>query len=643
MGAIVARVPLTQVVARASLLALALAALGAGSASAQACTKTWASSDGSWTSAADWSPAGVPGPNDDVCLTGAGSYTLRVPAIAGGAQARSLTVGDAAGGAKVLEIDGESVPNGGVTQQDTRLTVADGGTISPNGSIVLNATDDGTTRTPGEIPGGSATLAGDTFTNEGTILARSSSPRMQKDYLRAGIVNTAGGTVDVTSGLLWYDSGATFQNNGTVRAVGTGNLVFTTDPNLSATPTRMVNAGSVLTSGGVEVERAGWTQAGGSVTGDNVYISNGALDYQSGTGSFVLSEPLGGTATSTLSGTIPQGSGVIIRGGTFGTAESRPWTVQLTGAEVVNRGVLMLDAFADTATGQGGPATVQGAPLRNYGTIRVLAENSPGFSAYPDYVRTNVTNEPGGEIDVSGSVVQDSGSSLVNHGTFTILDGRYALSAGPLSTATSTFTNAPDGAIGFNISSLAPPTFEIGPGGAFFAGGALLPATVGIFKVAQGGELRLFPITGGAVGGRFARVEYGFGADYSHGDFIGVLYGTVVRRVSPGRGSLSVTLSCPAGRTACPKAIVSATAKERVRVASGTGSHRRTRIRVRTVLVGTTSGAIAAGSTRTLVLTLNRAGRRLLAHAPGTLGVRVVVASSGGTKIATRGVRVLRL
>jgi hypothetical protein len=637
----VARVPLTQVVVRASVLALALAAFGAATASAQACTKTWASSDGSWTSAADWSPVGVPGPNDDVCLTGAGSYTLRVPAIAGGAQARSLIVGDAAGGAKVLEIDGESVPNGAATQRDTALTVANGGTISSNGSLVLNATDDGTTRTPGEIPGGSATLAGGTFTNEGTILARSSSPRMQKDYLRAGVVNAAGGTVDVTSGLLWYDSGATFQNNGTVRVVGTGNLVFTTDPNLSATPTRMVNAGSVLTSGGVEVELAGWTQAGGSVTGDNVYISNGALDYQTGTGSFVLSEPLGGAATSTLSGTIPQGGAVLIRGGTFGTAESRPWTVQLTGAEVVNQGVLTLDAFADAPTGQGGPATVQGAPLRNYGTIRVLAESNSGSSGYPDYLRTNVTNEPGGEIDVSGQVEQDSGSALVNHGTFTIFDGRYRLSADPLSSATSTFTNAPDGAIGFNISSLAPPTFEIGPGGAFFAGGALLPATVGTFKVAQGGELRLFPITGGAVGGRFATVDYGFGADYSHGDFIGVIYGTLVRKILAGRGSLSVTLFCPAGRPACRSAIVSVTARERVRVATGKGTHRRTRGRVRTVLVGTTRGAIGAGRSRTLVLKLNRAGRRLLAHAPDTLAVRVVV-TSGGTKIATRDVQVLR-
>jgi molybdopterin biosynthesis enzyme MoaB len=59
------------------------------------------------------------------------------------------------------------------------------------------------------------------------------------------------------------------------------------------------------------------------------------------------------------------------------------------------------------------------------------------------------------------------------------------------------------------------------------------------------------------------------------------------------------------------------------------------------VLVGTTRGAIGAGRSRTLVLKLNRAGRRLLAHAPDTLAVRVVV-TSGGTKIATRDVQVLR-
>ena len=36
-----ARVPLTQVVARASVLALALSAFGAATASAQVCSKTW--------------------------------------------------------------------------------------------------------------------------------------------------------------------------------------------------------------------------------------------------------------------------------------------------------------------------------------------------------------------------------------------------------------------------------------------------------------------------------------------------------------------------------------------------------------------------------------------------------------------------
>jgi hypothetical protein len=316
--------------------------------------------------------------------------------------------------------------------------------------------------------------------------------------------------------------------------------------------------------------------------------------------------------------------------------------VRLTGAEVVNRGVLTLDAIADTPSGQGGPAIVEGAWLRNYGTIRLLAEGNHESTGYSDFLQTNVTNVPGGEIEVSGRAVQGSGSALVNHGTFTILDGAYKLSSAPFSTETSTFTNAPGGAIGFSISSLSPPIFEIGPGGVLFAGGALQPATVGTFKVAQGGELRLFLLTGGAVGGRFESVGFGFGADYSHSDFIGVVYGTVVRKVSPGRGSLSVTLSCPAGGEMCPKAIVGATAKERVRVTTGKGTERRTRIRVRTVLVGRTSGAMAAGSTRTLVLQLNRAGRRLLAQAPGTLVARVVV-TSGGTKIATRGVRVFRL
>jgi hypothetical protein len=620
----VARVPLTQVVARASVLALALSAFGAATASAQVCSKTWSSSDGSWASAADWIPAGVPGPNDDVCLTGPGAYTVTVPAIAGGAQARSLTVGDAAGGAKVLEIDGQSVPNGGVTQRDTPLTVANGGTIAANGRIVLNATDGGTTRTPGEIAGGSATLAGGTFTNEGTILAQSSSPRMQKDYLRAPIVNAAGGTVEVTSGLLWYDSGATFQNNGAVRAVGTGNLVFTTDPALSATPTRMVNAGSVLTNGRVQMELAGWTQAGGSVTGgtgEGVHISNGALDYQSGTGDFILSQQLGGSATGYLSGTIPAGQTVRIEGGSSGPAESPPWTEVLTGAAVVNRGTLWLVAANDTPDRAGGAAIVSGAQLLNYGTINAAVERYADGYDHADYLRMDVTNEPGGVISIGAPVAQDSGTSFINHRTVTLY-ADYVLSRRSGAPAPSTFTNAPDGTIAFSVSSARPPTFEIQRGATFVAGGTVLPALAKRVATAQGLEFALFPIVGGTFAGRFASVGGGFSADYRHAGYVGVVYGTTVGSVSPGRGSLSVRLSCPADGPTCPRATIRAT--------------------VRGVLVATRSGAVGAGRTKTFALRLNRVGRRLLAHSPGPLAVRVVVTSHGRT-LATRSARVLRL
>ena len=78
----------------------------------------WIGGTGNWNAAANWSPAQVPGPADNVFITNNGTYTVTLdkpdvdPAVIG-----SLTLGGASGtqtlsiGNVVLTLNGASVVN----------------------------------------------------------------------------------------------------------------------------------------------------------------------------------------------------------------------------------------------------------------------------------------------------------------------------------------------------------------------------------------------------------------------------------------------------------------------------------------------------------------------------------------------------
>ena len=108
-------------------------------------TRTWAGGDGSWNTAANWTPAGVPTHNDTavvdgaaaISLDGAGSVgTLRTPAAA-----VSVT------GADALQVGaGLSVAAGGALTLATPVRSADGASVRKDGSgtLVLAADNTGT-------------------------------------------------------------------------------------------------------------------------------------------------------------------------------------------------------------------------------------------------------------------------------------------------------------------------------------------------------------------------------------------------------------------------------------------------------------------------------------------------------------------
>src|SRR5580692_1259761 len=87
-----------------------VAVLLTGGASGAGCTKTWNGGSGSWETASDWTPTGVPGSGDDVCINAVGTYTVT---LSGNNSIAALDVGGGAGGTQTLLIQPNSSLNVG--------------------------------------------------------------------------------------------------------------------------------------------------------------------------------------------------------------------------------------------------------------------------------------------------------------------------------------------------------------------------------------------------------------------------------------------------------------------------------------------------------------------------------------------------
>jgi hypothetical protein len=110
---------------------------------ANATDRVWIGGTGLWDAAANWSPAQVPGPADNVFITNVGTYTVTIdkpdvdPAIIS-----SLILGGASGtqtlsvGNVVLTLNGTSVVN---TNGHLDLTLASSELVGP-GSVTVNGT-----------------------------------------------------------------------------------------------------------------------------------------------------------------------------------------------------------------------------------------------------------------------------------------------------------------------------------------------------------------------------------------------------------------------------------------------------------------------------------------------------------------------
>lgn len=105
--------------------------------------KTWDNtSGGAWTTAANWSPAGIPGAGDDVVISALGSYRITLPIVSGLASypVNSLTL--SAPGA-TLVFDATPLAVGSKVQLNAGTVIGgmiSGGTVVLNGAKIISTT-----------------------------------------------------------------------------------------------------------------------------------------------------------------------------------------------------------------------------------------------------------------------------------------------------------------------------------------------------------------------------------------------------------------------------------------------------------------------------------------------------------------------
>jgi hypothetical protein len=647
---------------------LAFSAMTALVASAQACTDEWTNtSGGSWGTASNWSKDAVPGNTDEACITHAGTYTVTLEPYTGelsrpenGDTVKSLTLGGSSGH-QTLDIEGQS----SISDSNEQLNVVSldvsgaTATINPAGTLMLDATASNRYgKTSGEdTPGGEATFAG-SIVNEGHIESQVEDGAFHNN-LESGVTNEADGSIQVSSGALHVGYPNTYSvsgsNDGVVTVDPGASLQLSSgDPsgaNAYENDGSVVNDGSITVSGG----EAKWTQSGGSVSGDEVVLQNGAtLADSAGSGAF-----LGNHGSLTVTGTIPAGQTVTVRGEPFSSGGETSYSTTLSGGgkELVNDGTLVLNP---TGTGEvsGGGVNVEAGAIHNNGLIDNETETATRVTQLLD----GVANGPSGRFQVNGGILQaNNGAATTNEGLVTVAPGAvYGLEEGAAFVNKAGGTVSPEiaSASSFGVFQLTSPCCN--GSSEFMAAGTIAPVLLGGFVPAAGEEFKTFAL-GGKFSGTFGAATNGFTADYSHEAsepaFVGVVYGASAGGPGSGsaptpkapvvhvgsisrnkQGKLTVTLSCPAGGAACQAVNVQATVTEhlkgrRVIAVTARKGKKKAAAKKKQVVIATGSASLAAGASKTLELNLNGPGRALLEKF-GKL-TAIVTVSSGGTTIST--------
>jgi hypothetical protein len=634
-------------------LTVSLATLLFSTAAAQAVVcDTWygpggnssAAKSGEWGEKENWSLKKVPEASESVCITVPGTYTVSLKPFFGAnarvdvGSAESLTLG-AGSGSQTLKVVGENWNALGDEENQTSLYVNYDMKIATGGILILDATEGVSEGGKGAPGGGNAFVEEDVlnqpghpFINEGTIVAESSSTRWTDGMHIHSLANH--GSLQATSPLkIESDESSTNTGAITTSLGGTLNMYnFTAFTNEGP----VTNSGTFIVNG--YPAKGKWIQGSkGSIGGNPVVIeSGGGLEESSSSGPGPFTMGAGGAAY--LLGTIPKGQTITLADATGQTS------LYLGNGTLVNEGTLHIDLPA----GDESNTNVEEGSIVNRGTIYGTVEGTKAI----DVIDTALRNEPGAVLAADSGTLF-SNREITNNGLIEIAPGA---TFEPVATK---LVNGAGGTIAPQISGAS--TFgklNLGFRGELEAGGTLAPTLTGGFTPSANEEFDV--IEGSPVKGTFGAVSGGFSADYTHESseppYVGVIYGQgsaviksivgktgatannpTVSTIKSSKGNIVATLSCPAGGASCATANILVTVTEHLKgskvtaiTAVAKSKKKKSKATMKQVVIASSSATLAAGTTKTITLTLNAAGKKLLAKYH-KLQVLVTVSAAGKT------------
>ncbi len=463
-------------------------------ANAPGCTTTWTgAASSSWTNAANWSGAAVPGPSDWACIpadlphlpvsesgtksvlgltndgglviNGSLTLTAKTPkSVSTGMLelAGSLTVGGTlsvkgqfdAGGTingpgTVTVMAGATLTVGDLSVESGALVNAGTASIPANGALFIEAgvtfTNSGTLSLGqrAALSGGCANAADPVagrFTNSGTLTASGSAANPAVVGDSSCLVTDSTGTIDISSGMLDLSGTVTIGSGSHLSGISSSVLEIdgqvTVDSSASIAGPSTIDVEDTLTTlAALSVPTLivnGTTLGGGNWTVTSALTGSGSLD---GTGTLTVAA----SATMTSSDLIV-GGGTMINDGSATIPASDALTVE-GGAAFTNAGQLRLGGDSVLS----GDCFSQNSPgaFANSGTVTIAASAS-----FPARLGDCMTTRVSGTINVSSGTLFLSGSTELTSGgrltgtSSTLLDltGDLTLDAGAAISGSSPIT-----------------------------------------------------------------------------------------------------------------------------------------------------------------------------------------------------------
>jgi hypothetical protein len=439
-------------------------------AAAGACTKTFNVASGTYETAGNWTPAGIPVGTDMVCIPAPNSASLNSVRTAGGlALDGTLTINSGFS----LTVNGTTTisSTGTLTGVGASATYTSGGTFNLNGGKITGTVNvTGNSGTTVNLNGGTIDGAGGMVGSIAEVGSNGTMNLTASTTVQNGgiLISFIGSTMNISDGVSLLNGPGTtqvFNNSGTLnKLAGTAGSVIAV--NLSSFGPINLNGALSILGGGLSVSTitipAGSTLTIGGGAGINFSLGGSV------TGGGTLSFP--SATTSITNATINVTGATTFSGGsvTFGAGT----TVTKMGTATITSGTLL---FGPTTTGILGPLNVNGGLAtivtgQPAGVSLASVTVNSGQLTLVDNITTNVTINGGlllGSAVINGDVALFSGflqgaqtiNGNLTNSAGTVVVGPGVTTAGIL-IVNGTFGQSSSGTISFQFMGTA-----VGAGG----------------------------------------------------------------------------------------------------------------------------------------------------------------------------------